>query len=329
MTCTKDLPQSSLTTLVAPEPEQEANEEAEETPVTLPFSPHPPTLPPIPTTDLLIAGHDDAEPRAATVPPQSLDDHVPPSPSLHELRRWIDDAASPAAQSDDSSSGLARSDVADPGTSRVVSNGSISESRAPPPPFAPEPESWHEFLSLSERISDRLDVSTDGIRQASVAVPRIEPTSSSSATSTTSGVEHWFPIPRRRRRPLSSALGSWDFDLDDGEPVVPRNPPSNAADSSSNQGIASCFPILHLSDHSVTALPGLGGRPSRTMSLASHLTNRGLRRRLSLFEDEDDGTEGDHDEVVASPTSVRGALRLAPRFHVCVCFRHAWPLGRV
>ena len=48
-------------------------------------------------------------------------------------------------------------------------------------------------------------------------------------------------------------------------------------------------------------------RLPRTLSLASHLHNRVLRRRLSLFEDEeDDEIEGDHDEVVYSPNR-RGA----------------------
>lgn len=54
------------------------------------------------------------------------------------------------------------------------------------------------------------------------------------------------------------------------------------------------------------ALPGPGARLTRTLSLASHLHNRVLRRRLSLFEDEEDDIEGDYDEVVPSPVG-RGA----------------------
>lgn len=85
-----DLPQAPLRII----------EDEEEGPEAALALPNPPTLPPIPTGDLF-------EPA-----PQNLSDHLPPSPSLYELRQWIGETASPSAE--------ARSDVADPGTSRVL-----------------------------------------------------------------------------------------------------------------------------------------------------------------------------------------------------------------
>lgn len=118
-----DLPQHSLT--IAPEQDEDV------APAVIPFYSHPdpPTLPPIPSADLF------PEDRITTSEPvQSLSDHVPPSPSLHELRQWIDEAASPSGDSDSSISGLARSDVADSGTSHVVVSTSNENSQLGWPP---------------------------------------------------------------------------------------------------------------------------------------------------------------------------------------------------
>jgi len=140
-----DLPREPLTPLLPPE-EENANT-AQTRPTSTPsllslYSQQPPTLPPIPSSHLFLDEHHSA-------PSPRLVDHALPSPSLHELRQWIDEATGPAGDSDDSSiSGLTRSDDAD---QRPSTSQSRSRPASPGPPshlsFQRLHESWQEFTS--------------------------------------------------------------------------------------------------------------------------------------------------------------------------------------